>query len=303
MDYNKKKRRRTKSVQDMYGIGLDTRPTSRTSSSVRTMSHSNYTYKGDRGDSGGGIGLMIFGVLLAVAIIISCIFYYVNSNKEPFVYPTDVLTISGVLTDIYSAQMPSASGDASPLGTTPTDPAVTTGDASTSDNQAAAAVASAYPEATSHEELLTQIDSALATGDTSFITTKFLCKDTEGSYIGYSIEAVNAFATYMAANPDKRASFITNVADANVYSTVNQDVYYLTLPKIVFSINIGYADTTVSTSTFADVVVDGTETLEQGPLLPMVYKFTVSNAAWKEPSSKDIEVGLDKPVIGINIGQ
>lgn len=309
MDYNKKKRRRTKSVQDMYGIGLDTRPSSRASSSARTMSYSNYTYKGDNGGSNGGIGLTIFGGLLVVAIIVSCVFYYLNSNKEPFVYPTDVLTISGVLTDIYGGQTTAAVGDvAADAGAETTDPATMgqTTEPGTTDPAAvnpAGAATSAYPEATSHEELLTQIDSALAAGDTSFITTKFLCKDTEGSYIGYSIETINAFVAYMMANPDKRAAFIASVADANVYSTLNQEVYYLTLPKIVFSINIGYADTTVSTSTFPDVVVDGTETLEQGPLLPMIYKFTVSNATWKEPASQDIEVTLDKAVIGINIGQ
>ncbi len=308
MDYNKKKKRRTKSVQDMYGIGLDTRPSARTSG-VRTMSYSNYTYKGDKGGANGGIGLTIFGALLVVAIIVSCIFYFVQSNKKPFVYPTDVLTISGLLTDIYNGQTLQSTGDTM-MNASTTDPTVSgqtttpgTTDPAAAIDPAASQVASAYPEAASHEELLTQIDSALAAGDTSFITTKFLCKNPDGSYTGYSIEAINAFSAYMSANPDKRAEFIASVADANTYSTVNQEIYYLTLPKMVFSINIGYADTTVSITSFPDVVVDGTEVLEQGPLLPMVYKFTVSNATWKEPSSQDIDVKLDKAVIGINVGK
>ena len=301
MDYNRKKRRKTKSVQDMYGIGIDARPSSRATTGTRTMSYSNYSYKSSGPASGNDFFLTIFGALLAVAIIASCIVYFFTTNKEPFVYPLEVVTISGVLTDIYST----STGETTAVAGSITDPATvgTTDSALPSVSAAGAAVTSNYPEANSHQELLTQIDSALAAGDKAFITQKLLCKATAGDYIGYSAEAIDAFVTYMIANPDKRTAFITSVADANTYSTMTQDVYYLTLPEVKFVINIAYADTTVSTSTFADTVVNGTDVLEQGPLLPMMYTFTVSNAAWANPSSQEIEVTLANPTIGINIGQ
>jgi hypothetical protein len=301
MDYNRKKRRKTKSVQDMYGIGINARPSSRTTAGTRTMSHSNYSYNGGGSEKGNEFFLTIFGALLAVAIIVSCIVYFFTTNKEPFVYPLEVVTISGVLTDIYSTGTGEQLAEAGSI----TDPATAgaTGSPITSVSAASAAVTSNYSEATSHQELLTQIDGALAAGDKAFITQKLLCKATAGDYIGYSAEAIDAFVTYMIANPEKRTTFIASVADANTYSTMTQDVYYLTLPEVKFVINIAYADTTVSISTFADTVVNGTDVLEQGPLLPMMYTFTVSNAAWANPSSQEIEVTLANPTIGINIGQ
>ncbi len=314
MDFNnKKKKRRTRSVQDMYGIGIETRPSQKSAGGVRTMSYSNYTYKGDDILPEGGLGLFAFGGLLTLAIIVSCVFYMLNVNKEPFVYPTGVVTINGVLTDIYAAGSAAASSltatDVTGTTTMPdgtvdasaTDPAAGTV-VGTGDVTALTGTTSTYPEATSHAELLTQIDNALSLGDKAFITNKLLCRDTSGNYIGYSVEAIDAFVTYMSANADKRSTFITSVADEATYSTVTQDVYYLTLPKISVSADIGYPDTTVSLTTFADAVADGTTPIEFGPLLPMNYTFTITNTAlWANPTSKDIEVKLSDTVIPIVI--
>lgn len=307
MDFNnKKKKRRTRSVQDMYGIGVETRPSQKSSGGARTMSYSNYTYKGEDASPAGGLGLLAFGGLLAVAIIVSCVFYMLGANQEPFVYPTGIITINGVLTDAYVKGTEAASSLTGDTGVATDD--VTAADAGTAAAGAATTAPTAltgttstYPEATSHAELLTQIDNALSLGDKAFITNKLLCKDASGNYIGYSVEAIDAFVAYMSGNPEKRSAFITAVADETTYSTVTQDIYYLTLPKIVATVEIGYADTTVSMTSFPDNVVDGVTPLELGPLLPMDYTFTISNAIWPEPVSQSIPVGLDKTNIPIKV--
>lgn len=312
MDFNnKKKKRRTRSVQDMYGIGVETRPTQKSSGGgTRTMSYSNYSYKGNDTVPAGGMGLVIFGALLALAIIISCVVYMLSANKEPFEYPVNIVTINGILTDIYSPDTATASSLTGDMAATDpsitTDPAAadaagTTGMTTGADTAALTGSTSTYPEATSHEELLTQIDNALSLGDKAFITNKLLCKDTSGNFIGYSVETIDAFVAYMSGNPDKRSAFITSVADAATYSTVTQDIYYLSIPKIVATIEVGYADTTVSMTSFQDTIVDGVTPLELGPLLPMDYTFTISNAAWPEPVSQVVPVGLDKTNIPIKV--
>ncbi len=293
-------------MQDMYGIGMETRSSQKTGDGARTMSYSNYTYKGEAVEPAGGFGLIAFGGLLAVAIIVACVFYMFDAKKEPFIYPTGILTINGVLTDVYDAGAAAAASSLTSDAPAATDATVvdtsTTGDASaTAAPTALTGTTSTYPEATSHEELLTQIDNALSLGDKAFITNKLLCKDASGNFSGYSVEAIDAFVAYMSGNPEKRSAFITSVADAATYSTVTQDVYYLTLPKIVATIEIGYADTTVSMTSFTDNVVDGVTPLELGPLLPMDYVFSISNAIWEAPVSQTITVGLDKTNIPIKV--
>ncbi len=313
MDFNKKKKRRTRSVQDMYGIGSETRPSQRSSGSARAMSHSNYTYRGNDISPSGGPGLLIFAGLLILAIIVAIIFYVLRSDEEPFVYPTGVITINGVLTDIYAGNSTTAdslTGDAAATmadaGATPADGTVPTdGTAATPQASGDLAVptggSSSYPEATTHTELVTQFENALSVGDNAFVAGRLICKDASGNLSGYPTEAIDAFIAYLSANPDKRTAFVTAIGDEALYSAVQDGVYYVALPKCVANIEIGYADTTVSMSTFADTVVDGVTPLERGPLLPMDYSFTISNPAWPNPVSQNIPVDLGKTNIPIKV--
>ncbi|NLG04775.1 MAG: hypothetical protein GX567_13240 [Clostridia bacterium] len=303
MDYNKKKKRKTKSVQDMYGIGLETR-TSPKPAGKTTVSYSNYAYNGPKQGIDTTLGGIIFGVLLTIAMTSACIYYFVGADKAPYVYPSNVVTIEGVLSDLYASSSVSAGtdgmGTATDLGAVSALPGE---QATVSDPMAAApAVPSNYPEVTSHAELLTQIDTALSTGDTAFVLTKLLCKEGTDTFTGYSQNAVNAFVSYMMANPDRRSAFITSVADANTYSKENEGVFYLALPKIAFMLKVAYADTTMSVATFDDVIVNGTDTVELAPLLPMVYSIKAANASWPQPLETTVDVTLTKPTVDIKIG-
>ncbi len=310
MDFNKKKKRRTKSVQDMYGIGVETGSSQKSGGGVRTMSYSNYTYKGGDVAPEGGLLLMAFGGLLTVAIITSCVFYMFDIKKEPFTYPTGIITINGVLSDVYEASTLAASSLTDPMdaNTTAVDAAaadaMVAGDSSaTTAPTSLTGTTSTYPEATSHAELLTQIDNALSLGDKAFITNKLLCKDESGNFTGYSVEVIDAFVAYMSGNTNKRSEFITLVSDEATYSTVTQGIYYLSLPKVVITAEIGYADTTVSLTGFPDAVVDGTTPLVIGPLLPMEYTFTISNEIWPNPQSSPIQVDMKSTNIPVRVQQ
>lgn len=302
MDYSKKKKRKTKSVQDMYGIGLETR-TSPKPAGKTTVSYSNYAYNGPKQGIDATLGGIIFSVLLVIAVVSACIYYFVGADQAPYAYPSNVVTIEGVLSDLYASSatgMGDVNGDTLNTGTaselasdtsTVSDPLTTV-----------PAVPSSYPEATSHAELLTQIDTALSTGDTAYVLTKLLCKEGTDTFTGYSQNTVNAFVSYMMANPDKRSAFITSVADANAYSKENEGVFYLALPKISFILKVAYADTTMSVATFDDVVVNGTDTVELAPLLPMTYSIKAANATWPTPLETVVDVTLTKPTVDIKIG-
>lgn len=308
MDFNKKKKRRTRSVQDMYGIGVEAGAPQKSGGGARTMSYSNYTYKGDDIAPEGGFLLVAFGGLLTVAIIVSCVFYMFDTKKEPFTYPTGIITINGVLSDAYGAGTMAASSltdsvgaDAMAADATATDAMAAGNPAATTAPTALTGTTSTYPEATSHAELLTQIDNALSLGDKAFITNKLLCKDESGNFTAYSVEVIDAFVAYMSGSPDKRSAFITLVSDEAAYSTVTQGIYYLSLPKVVVTAEIGYADTTVSMTGFPDTVVDGTTPLVLGPLLPMEYTFTITNAIWPAPQSSPVPVDLQSTNIPVKV--
>ncbi len=157
-----------------------------------------------------------------------------------------------------------------------------------------------YSEAASYSELLTQIESAIAIGDVNFVGSKLCYKDDEGNICGYPQSVVDYFVSYMSLESEKRAGFISEIT-ADKYSYTNGDVYVVCLPKIKFVVNMGYDNTTVSLSGFADQVVNAGEKAEIAPLLPCMYTIVISNDEWPESTTRSLEANVNETQLAINI--
>ena len=153
--------------------------------------------------------------------------------------------------------------------------------------------ASGYENAASHEELVTQLDNALASGDYSFVGMKLAYKDDYGDLQGYPQSVVSYFTDYMAQNAEKRAEFISKIKDES-YSGKNDSAFIIVLPVIRFTVNMAYDNTTVSVPGFGDQIVNSGQSAVIKPLLPCMYSVTLSNDQWSAPVTKEIETNLDE---------
>ncbi|MCR4656015.1 MAG: hypothetical protein K5770_07295 [Lachnospiraceae bacterium] len=150
-----------------------------------------------------------------------------------------------------------------------------------------------YTEAASHEELVTQIETALAANDHDFVGMKLAYKDDYGDLKGYPQSVVSHFVEYMSANAGKRGDFISRIKDES-FSAVNDSAYIIVLPVIKFTVNMSYDDTTVSVPGFGDQIVNSGQSAVIQPLLPCMYSVTLSNAGWSQPVTREIETSLDE---------
>ena len=153
--------------------------------------------------------------------------------------------------------------------------------------------ASGYENAASHEELVTQIDTALSASDYSFVGMKLAYKDDYGDLQGYPQSVVSYFTDYMAQNAEKRAEFISKIRDES-YSGKNDSAFIIVLPVIRFTVNMAYDNTTVSVPGFGDQIVNSGQSAVIKPLLPCMYSVTLSNDQWSAPVTKEIETNLDE---------
>ena len=152
---------------------------------------------------------------------------------------------------------------------------------------------SGYDAATSHAELVTQLESALAANDYAFVGMKLAYKDDYGDLTGYPQSVVSYFTEYMSTNADKRSEFIAKIKDES-FSATNDSAYIVVLPVIRFTVNMAYDETTVSVPGFGDQVVNAGQSAVIKPLLPCMYSVTLSNAQWSAPVTKEIETNLDE---------
>lgn len=272
------------------------------------------------------VGVLV--IALATALIA---FKIGGSNREGIYYPYNVFTISGVVKDIFDDYRSGGLGsNYNAKGQTASQTANTasgenqTADASTpadnsdllGENATAAApnsttgatmaldVGSAYGNyqtATSHEELLTQLDQALAAGDTGFVGMKLAYEDEESkSLIGYPESVVDHFTKYMSENPDKRATFLAEIKDESTFSAKNGSAYIVKLPLLQFTINMGYDGTTISISGFSDQKMDKGQSAVVSPLLPCMYTIHAETATGEQTS--EIECNMNEGNLKINIG-
>lgn len=344
MDYNKKKRRKAKSVQDMIGLGMMDRPARKSNYQgpyKRTSSVEGPTGRGRSSRfaytpparSGGfqEYAWIIYTVALIICIIATIIIYSNKTKKSSYTYPLDIVTMSGVLNTIYEEQAVAGkttgltgTSDNTQSEGTQTDGAQTDGtqaDEAQTDGAVAASGGAisemssgaimtldsgqetvGYTQATSHTELLSQLESALAAGDATFVGSKLAYKDkASGVLTGYPQSVVDHFTTYMAANADKRTLFMQDIQDETVFSTQNGAAYLVVLPILRFTININYDNTTLSVSGFADQLINAGESATVTPLLPCVYTVTVANEKWAAPISTDVESDINEGNLKLNI--
>ena len=288
------------------------------------------TYKGPL-DS---YGWIIYIGILSVCVIVTLIASGVKPRGSGYTYPMNVITISGVVNTSYEHRM----GIKGPFGLTNYDGIPSTssemtttddgnmkyvdavdpnsltdlgsdGEAATLDN-GSMQIPGITP-ATSHSELVSQIQTALSGGNYSFISAKFAYEDEQtGQLDAYPMSQVKHFCEYMSANPDKITSFISNISSEE-YSAMNGSAYVLKLPVMKFTVKMGAStdsfvldNTVVSVSGFSDVIVNGNQNAAIYPLLPCMYTVTLTNNAWATPSqSQEIEATLGEGNLEIKVGQ
>ncbi len=157
-----------------------------------------------------------------------------------------------------------------------------------------------YTSATSHAELMTQLESALGAGDTAFVGSKLAYRDDYGELAGYPQSVVDHFTSYMASNASKRSEFI-GIISSEAYSAVNGTAYVVELQPIQFVVNMGYDNTTVSVEGFGDQVLNAGQQATIKPLLPCMYTVTLSNEAWGVPVVKEVEANMSELTLNLNV--
>ena len=263
-------------------------------------------------------------LVLAIAVTTAILAFGKGGGvKEGIYYPNDIFTITGVVKDIYSDYRNGGLGTA--YNTVPTEdmtsstapaaendntntllgetvgntvPNSTTGATMTLDVGSAYG---SYSSATSHEELLEQLDKALAANDMEFVGMKLAYEDEETkTLIGYPSSVVEHFTKYMADNSDKRANFLAEIKDASSFSAKNGSAYIVKLPLLQFTINMGYDGTTISISGFSDQTMDSGQSAVVSPLLPCMYTIHAETA--KGSQTSEVECNMNEGNLKINIG-
>ena len=267
-------------------------------------------------------------VVLAIAVMTAMLAYThgMGKSREGIYYPNNVFTITGVVKDIFADYRNGGLGSGYNAAAA-TQPAQTqeTGDAATSTHPNAAVLgettasaapnsttgatmtldvgesAGSYPEASSYEELLTQLDSALAANDVEFVGSKLSYEDEESkTLIGYPQSVVEHFTKYMADNSDKRETFLAGIKDESAFSAKNGSAYLVKLPLLQFTINMGYDGTTISISGFSDQTMDSGQSAIVSPLLPCMYTIHAETA--KGSQTSEVECNMNEGNLKINIG-
>lgn len=293
-----------------------------------------------RNSSGGGYvaptragGIMDYAWIVYVAVLCLCLMISMiaygksgGSSKSGYSYPRDLIVTNGILDQIYddyysgglgSNYDASASSDGSNVGTAaegvasndvPSDSSAGSGDENVLPNATTGATMGldtggsyeSYSAATSYQQVVEQLSTALAAGDVQFVGRKLAYEDeTTGTLIGYPQSVVEHFVTYMAANPEKRDNFIGTIGGES-FSAQNGDAYVVKLPLLKFTVNMGYDDTTLSISGFSDQILNAGQSATVQPLLPCMYTITVATSGGAQ--SSEVEANMNEGNLQINIG-
>ncbi|MBO4901163.1 MAG: hypothetical protein J5518_00020 [Lachnospiraceae bacterium] len=306
-------KRKVQSVQDMMGPSGSSmnNHSSRNRSRNRTGSYEPSEFTGGI-DSIAGVA---FVVLLGVCVLASILYYIAGAGARGGYYPLNIVTINGVINDSY-AGLPGAPAvetpiaDSLPAPGTPEASALagansqTTLPATTADEAATPATTSngaamlldagagvdGYTEAGSYAELLTQLDTAMAAGDMNFIGSKIgYTDDSTGSTLGFPQSVVEHFASFMAANPDKRQAFLDSIQDAEKYAGMSGTAHIVNLPLIRYKVTTDYDDTTFSFSGFSEQTINANQEATVAPMLPGMYTVTATCPAWAQPIEGQLE--------------
>lgn len=283
-------------------------------------------------------GWIIYCALLGVAVIATLLVSGMKPRNNGFEYPLNIFSMSGVINTAYEhalgitspTEMSSSNetetatdslnnsetAEAGMAGTKTVE-AASEGDLNSLGDEAKAVnlddgtnSIAGYTAATSHSELVTQIESALAANDYEFIGSKIAYQDENtGSLAGYPLSLIKQFTQYMSTNSEKRASFVSTIG-SDEYSAQNGSAYLIKLPVMKFTVKMGEStdtfvldNTIVSVSGFSDQIVNGNQQAAIYPLLPCMYTVTLTNNAWPTPSqSQEIEATLGEGNLEIKVG-
>ncbi|MCR4740147.1 MAG: hypothetical protein K5886_07790 [Lachnospiraceae bacterium] len=157
-----------------------------------------------------------------------------------------------------------------------------------------------YPSASTHSELVGQLETALSSGDTVFVGSKLAYRDDYGELSGYPQSVVDHFTKYMAENADKRSDFI-NLISGEAYSATNGTACVIELKPIQFVVTMAYDNTTVSVEGFGDQVLNSGQQATIKPLLPCMYNVTFKNEIWGDPYVKEVEANLSELTLNLNV--
>jgi len=266
----------------------------------------------------------ILGICLVVAMLGSG-----SGKKSGIYYPRNLIVTNGILDYIYDEYYSGGLGSKytgsemvstqSEGGTTASDGTGDTGvngaggdtavagDGSLPNSTTGATMAldtggsfESYSEATSHEQLVEQLNTALAASDVQFVGRKLAYKDeASGNLIGYPQSVVEIFVAYMAINADKRDNFISEIK-ADSFSAKNENAFVIQLPLLKFTINMGYDNTTVAVSGFADNTLNAGQSATLQPILPCMYTICIAGASGSQVS--EVEANMNEGNLQINIG-
>ncbi|MBR6451652.1 MAG: hypothetical protein IKS87_03015 [Lachnospiraceae bacterium] len=297
-------RRRVQSVQDVMN------PSAGRGRSQSARNRRSHTGSYETASFTGGIDTLasvIFVSLLCICLLVS-ILSYIKSTRTDKHYPLDIVTINGVLNDAYAGLPGVPTGDETPApgGTTPVSAdasaAVAAATEASAPTQAATGVTGAamlldagsgvegYPEAASYSELVTQLDQALAAGDVNFIGSKIgYTDDATGGTLGFPQSVVEHFASFMAANADKRQGFIDMIQDADKYAGMSGTAHIVNLPLIRYKVTTDYDETTFSFSGFSEQTINANQEATVAPMLPCMYTVTATCPSWAQPIEGQLE--------------
>lgn len=305
-DYNsdsKRRKRKAQSVQDMIG-GSSSSGKSRTSSRSRSRSRmESYEVPSITSGLGQSAGV-IFCILLGICLMAALLNYSKVSKNKTYRYPLHVVTVSGVLSDIYgqsgntSATPATAETSDGEEGVTPAPTPVPMNEMITPATGVSGAAmlldagggVDGYSEAATYSELIEQLDGALSAGDATFVGSKIgYTDDSTGSHLGYPQSVVEHFVSYMAANSDKRQLFIEMIKDDSKYSSTNGSAIIVSLPLIKYSVTTSYDATTFSFSGFSEQTINSNQEATVQPMLPCMYSVKATCPSWAQPVEGNLE--------------
>lgn len=278
-------------------------------------------YSGNTILAGSGIldyAWIVYVGILSICLLIALLVYNSNVNSyDGYRYPNKLFVFNGVINQIYDdyakgglGSSYNAAGEEQAEETIDKDsilgqsenssnlPNTTTGATMALDT------GSTYGEfgiANSYDELITQLTKALEANEFGFVGMKLCYEDAEsGSLIGYPQSVVEHFTQYMSDNTGKREVFLTEIKNQDDYMVKNGSAYLVKLPILQFTINMGYDNTNLSVSGFADQKMNAGQSAVVSPLLPCMYTITVTTEGGSQTS--EVECDMDEGNLQVNIG-
>lgn len=241
---------------------------------------------------------ILFGVLLGMAVLCTCL-YVKGQNDRSMTFPSEAVTIDGVVTDVYLGKN-GISHTVSTDSIQPSKTASVSGATVSSESVSQISVSqgmvlnqeASFTEAANYSQLITQIQSAIETGNINFLKEKLRFKNGDNKYDSYDDSHLGKFVEYLTANTGEKEAFINTIAGGAVYSATVDGKYIVALPIVSFAITSDMENTTITLDNFEGAVIGTKDVFTRGPLLPMEYKVTAENSGWPEKQEKKVKVDL-----------